>query len=159
VTLAELEHRVKVLEDIEEIKKIQIRYVNSLLKVEFENLADCFAEDAILDLHAGTVKGKKEILKLFKDKLSAQHIGQEGEFMVHPVIEVDGDHGKASWLLYLQWAQPRKLVHKPGLLDREDAPDWAQGFYDAEYVREKGNWKISRLRWRCRLISPLDPEK
>lgn len=96
------------------------------------------------------------MLKLFKDTLSLSHIGQEGEICVHPIVEVSGDKAKGSWLHYIQFAQPRKMQHKPGLLEREYAPDWLQGFYEAEYVREKGEWKISRLRWRCRLMSPLE---
>jgi hypothetical protein len=158
MNLEQLEKRAKILEDIEEIKKLQIHYINSLIKVQFDELADCFAEGGILDIHAGTVKGRKEILKLFKDKVSLQHIGQEGEFCVHPIITVDGDRAKGSWLLYIQFAQPRKLEQRPGLLARENAPDWQQGYYEAEYIRENGAWKIARLKWRCRLISPMEPK-
>lgn len=159
MTLEELEKRIVVLEDIEEIKKLHVHYVNCLLKAQFDDIVECFAEDSVLDLHAGTVRGKKEMLKLFKEKLSLHHIGQEGEFAVHPIISVDGDKAKGSWLLYIQYAQPRKLAQRPGLLNREDAPDWIQGFYESEYVRERGKWRISRLKWRQRLISPMQPLK
>ena len=156
MTLEELEKRVKVLEDIEEIKQLHVHYVNCLLQVQFEDITECFTEDGILDLHAGTVKGRKAMLALFKDTLSLHHIGQEGEFAVHPIISVDGDKATGSWLFYNQYAQPRKFKHKKGLLERENAPDWIQGFYEAEYARVNGKWKISRLKWRCRLISPME---
>ena len=159
MTLEELEKRIRTLEDIEEIKKLQVRYVNCLLKAQFDDIVDCFAEDSVLDLHAGLCNGKQEMLKLFKETLSAHHIGQEGEFVVHPIISVDGDKAKGSWLLYNQYAQPRKFEYRPGLLALENAPDWLQGFYETEYIRENGEWKISRLKWRCRLISPMQPSE
>jgi hypothetical protein len=158
MNLEQLEKRIKILEDIEEIKKIQYRYINSLVKVQFSDIAECFAKEGVLDIHAGTAKGRKEILKLFTEKIALQHLGQEGEFCVHPLITVDGDKAKGSWLLYLQYAQPRKLKQGPGLLAVEKAPDWLQGFYEAEYVRENGEWKIARLKWRCRLMSPMQPD-
>ena len=157
MTMEQLEKRIKVLEDIEEIQKLHVHYVNCLLLAKFDDIVECFTEDGILDLHAGRVQGKKEMLKLFNDKLSAHHIGQEGAFAVHPIISVDGDKAKGSWLFYNQYAQPRKFEYKPGLIEREYAPDWIQGFYEAEYVRENGKWKISRLKWRYRLMSPLGP--
>jgi ketosteroid isomerase-like protein len=159
MTLEELEKRIRTLEDIEEIKKLHTHYVNCLLTVQFDDLVECFAEDGVLDIHAGKVKGKQEMLKLFRETLSAHHIGQEGEFLVHPIISVDGDRATGSWLLYNQFAQPRKLEYRPGLLALEDAPDWLQGFYEAKYVRENGVWKISYLKWRCRLISPIPPSE
>lgn len=151
----EMETRLKVLEDIEEIKQLHVRYVNSLLLANYDELLDCFSEDGIVDAHAGLAKNQKEREKLFKGSLAKLHIGQEGEFAVHPIISVEGDKAKGSWLLYILWAQPRKLIPKPTILATEDAPDWQQAFYEMEYVREKGNWKISYLKIRNRLISPI----
>ena len=156
MNIAQLEQQIRVLEDIEEIKQLQVQYVNSLLLAQYEGMFDCFSKDGILDLHAGRAAGKEEMRKLFDEKLKYSHIGQEGEFAVHPIITVDGDKAKGSWLHYIQFAQPRKMEYRPGLLERENAPDWLQGYYEVEYVRENGKWKISRLRWRCRLISPMD---
>ena len=153
--MEELETRIRALEDIEQIKQLQVHYVNSLLLTHFEDMADCFASDGILDIHAGKVQGKEEMMKLFQEKLAVHHIGKEGEFVVHPIITVDEDTAKGSWLLYMQFAQPRKLEHRPGLLEREDAPDWIQGFYEADYIRENGEWKFKYLKWRNRLTSPM----
>jgi hypothetical protein len=159
MNIEELAKQVQVLEDIEEIKKLQAHYVNCLLLTNFEDMFDCFSKDGVLDLHAGRAVGKKEMRKLFDERLKYSHIGQEGEFAVHPIITVDGDKAKGSWLHYIQFAQPRKLEHRPGLLEREYAPDWLQGYYEAEYVRENGKWKISFLKWRCRLMSPMEETK
>jgi hypothetical protein len=44
-------------------------------------------------------------------------------------------------------------------LPTDDAPDWTQGFYEIEYIKENGQWKISSLKWAVRLISPMTQNK
>lgn len=154
MTLEELEKRVKILEDTEEIKTLQIQYVNSLTQAKWNDVIDCFSDDAVVDLHAGLCHGKAEFSKLFKETINLTHIGQEGNFVVHPMISVNGDTAKGSWLLYLQFSQPRKLNPIPTILATDQAPDWMQGYYEMEYKRVDEKWKISMLKWRCRLITP-----
>lgn len=154
MTLEELEKRLRTLEDIEEIRQLQARYVNCLSTIEWDDLVDCFAEDGVVDLHTGIARGKKEIEKFFKEKIAITHIGMEGNFVVHPVISVDGDSARASWLLFTYFSMPHKIQIAPALTAEEDAPEWMSGFYDMEYVRENGIWKISLLKWRNRLRSP-----
>jgi hypothetical protein len=155
MTLEKLGERVRILEDIENIKKLQIHYVNCLIATKWDDVIDCFTKNGVVDLESGFAKGKKEITKHFKGKVSLNHIGQEGNFVVHPIISIEGDKAKGSWLLYIQNSQPRKLQSKPAMLATDDAPDWMQGYYEMEYVRQGGKWKISYLKWRCRLLSPL----
>ena len=155
MSLEELEKRIQILEDIEQIKELQIRYVNCLITTKWDEIIDCFAINGVLDLNSGKAVGKKAIENHFRKTVALNHIGQEGEFLVHPIVSVDGDKAKGSWLLYIQNAQPRKLKSKPVMLTSDDAPDWMQGYYEAEYIRENGKWKISLLKWRLRLISPL----
>ena len=154
MTLEEIEKRLRTLEDIEEIRKLQARYVNCLSTVQWDELVDCFAEDAVVDLHTGTPVGKEEIEQFFKEKIAVTHIGMEGNFVVHPVISVDGDRAAASWLLFTYFSMPHKIQIAPALTAEEDAPEWMSGFYEMEYIRENGVWKISLLKWRNRLRSP-----
>jgi hypothetical protein len=154
MTLNSLDKRIRVLEDIEEIKQLQLTYVNCLTTTRWDELIDCFSDDAVVDLDSGFARGKKEITAHFKGKVASNHIGQEGNFVVHPIISVDGDKARGNWLLYIQNALPRKLKSKPQMLATDDAPDWMQGYYDMEYVRQNGHWKISLLKWKCRLLSP-----
>lgn len=154
MTLAELEKRIRIIEDTEEIRNLQIHYCNSLIKTNWDDVIDCFSDDAVVDLHAGFCRGKEEFTKLFKETICLTHIGQEGNFAVHPIISVEGDTAKGSWLQYIQFAQPRKLKPRPTILSSDQAPNWMQGYYEMEYKKVDGKWKISSLRWRCRLISP-----
>ena len=155
MTLEELEKRIQILEDIEEIKKLQVHYCNSLILASWDEVIDCFTDDGVVDLHAGFARGKAEFSKLFKETIGLTHVGKEGNFAVHPIITVDGDKAKGSWIHYIQFAQPRKLKPKPAMFTTDDAPNWLQGFYEMEYKKVDGKWKISMLKWRCRLGSPL----
>jgi hypothetical protein len=155
MTLQELEKRLRVLEDIEEIKKIHYRYFNGLTTSNFEEILPCFSKNGVVDTHAGIAKTPEERKEFFRILLSQHHIGKEGNFMVHPIISVNGDKATGSWLVYLQFAQPRKMSPRPSIFTTDDAPDWMQGFYDMEYIRENGEWKLSYMKFRCRLMSPM----
>lgn len=159
MTLEELGKRLRTLEDIEEIKQLQERYVNCLITTEWDELIDCFADNGVVDLHSGFAKGKEAIAKLFKEKISITHVGLEGCYVVHPIISVDGDRAKGSWLLYTQFSQPHKIQIKSATTAEADAPDWIQGYYEMEYIRENGKWEISLLKWRSRLRSPRKPSE
>jgi hypothetical protein len=86
--------------------------------------------------------GKANIDRLFKEQISRIHVGKEGLFVVHPVIAVDGDEATGSWVSYFMHVRSR---------GEDPVLHWMQGFYDCKYVREKGEWKISLLKWRSRL--------
>jgi len=154
MSMEELERRVKRLEDIDQIQKLHVHYVNCLTTADWPEVFDCFSEDGVIDFPQGIARGKEEIRAIFSDVVAAMHVGLEGNFVVHPIVEVDGDRATGSWLLYIQFCRPRDLPSD--FLDQigGETPDWMQGFYEMEYVREKGKWKISLLRWRRRLLSP-----
>jgi len=148
--LRELESKVRLLDDIERIKQLQIRYVNCLITSDWDEIPNLFAKDAVTDIGAhGIVKGKDAVVKLFREKISRGHQGHEGDFAVHPLISVDGDRAKGSWLLYLMKQFPHKVIGKD--------MDWEQGFYEAEYIREDGQWKINYLKYRERMSSLRPP--
>ena len=71
---------------------------------------------------------------------SSAHVGREGNFIVHPVINIDGDEATGTWMSYFMHVK-----------DHGDPLHWMQGIYDCKYVRENGRWKISVLKWRARL--------
>ena len=160
--LKELEKRVKRLEDIEEIKQLHIRYVNSLTQCRWDDVLDCFSENGATDFpEFGVSRGKAAVAKVFKEGIALEHIGEEATYCIHPIISVEGDKAKGSWLLYIHGVlphQPRQFP--PELAARvaetfgEGLPDWVQGYYEMEYVRENGKWKISLLKWSLRLKSP-----
>jgi ketosteroid isomerase-like protein len=143
--IKELEKRVKVTEDIQEIHELQRRYVNALICTEWDDCADCFAENAVIDVYLHEpVKGNANIRKWFKEELSITHAGMEGDIVIHPEIEVDGDKAKGKWLLYMMYCYPRT----------GQSLFWVQGFYTMEYIRENSKWKISYMNWEERMGLP-----
>lgn len=153
--LEELEKRVRTLEDMDQIQKLQVHYVNCLTIAHWPGVHACFSDDAVIDFPQGTWRGREGIRAVFEDLVSPMHVGLEGNFVVHPIVTVDGDRAKGSWLLYIQFARPRDLPKDFTDQVGGEVPDWMQGFYEMEYLRENGVWKISLLRWRRRLLSPL----
>jgi hypothetical protein len=143
--LQELEKRVRVTEDIQQIHELQRRYINALICTEWDDCADCFAEHGKVDVYLhDPVTGKENIRRWFKEELSITHAGKEGDVLVHPEIEVDGDTAKGKWLLYMMYCYPRT----------GQALFWVQGFYTMRYVREHGKWKISYMNWEERMGLP-----
>jgi hypothetical protein len=150
MTLKELEKRIRVLEDIEEVKKLHLTYINALIVCDWDKVEECFAENGVVDFkESGILKGKRAISRDFRERIAQSHIGKEGILSVHPIISVEGDRAKGSWTFYHFTYHPREYADFPA----EKAPDWVQGLYDMEYKRVDGKWKISLLKWRARLIS------
>ncbi len=137
--VGELRQRVRVTEDVNAIKELQWTYLNALMATEWDVCADCFAEDARVDVYLhDPVEGKAAIEHWFKQELSKTHSGKEGDICIHPIISVDGDRAKGDWLLYMMYFYART----------GQSMFWVQGYYDMDYVRENGRWKIAVMRWR-----------
>lgn len=148
MTIEEIEKRLQVVEDIEQIKQLHNRYMNALTFIDWDAIIACFAEESTLDVEfGGFISGKTAIAKFFKEMLSRIHIGKEGIFAVHPLITVDGDLAKGNWLMYIMYADHRTWQSRY----------WLQGIYDAQYVRVNGEWKFRHLQWRPRLEPPGAP--
>jgi hypothetical protein len=148
MTLEEIEKRLKILEDIEEIKQLNEYYVEHFNPPVREQIEHCFSKDAVFDAYAGKAEGKEAILKLLTENVSQVHAGVDEYYVVHPRILVDGDKAKGSWLLI-------ELIAKLPFLPADYAPDWMTGFQNVEYTREDGKWKISKMHWRIHRFSPV----
>jgi len=151
MNIEELEKRLRIMEDIEEIKKLHLTYVNALITCDWDMVDECFAEHGAVDFkETGVLRGKQAVSNDFRERISKSHIGKEGIFTVHPIISVEGDEAKGNWFFYSLIYHPREFVDFP---EPDRVPDWVQGIYDMEYIRERGKWKISLLKWRSRLMS------
>lgn len=143
--LAELQKRVTITEDIQQIHQLQRLYINALICTEWDACADCFAENGRIDVYLhDPVQGREIIRKWFKEELAITHAGKEGDVLVHPEITLNGEYAHGKWLLYMMYAYPRT----------GQALFWVQGFYENDYVKEKGEWKISLMTWSERMGLP-----
>ena len=143
--LLELEKKVQVQEDIEQIKQLQIRYQNAHTFNDADGEIECFTDDAtfVIKPEAPFV-GKGEIYKFFagipNGPRKLPKIPTAGHFIVHPLVKVDGDKATGSSLQYCLHSDDVTL----------HMLFWVQGIYDAEFVKDNGEWKISFLRWTVR---------
>ena len=130
VDLEKLEERFRVYEDIEAIKKLKAKYWRCVDKKLWDEIADCFAEDAVA-IYAPDVKpvGRDAILKWL--------IRYHGEGVVtahaghNPEIEIASEtEAKGTWTLRVH------IVRQPKIEIRA----WSR--YEDEYVKKGGEWVI-----------------
>jgi len=142
MSLEELEGRVKAIEDLEEIKKLQRRYMSHLDKLEFGEAVEMFSEDATAEVrNSGVKRGKKEIADIYLGILAQRKVRYDGHMVGQPIITVEGDTAKGTWIVYMLFSKP--------------SVQWVQGRHDCEYVKEDGQWKFSKLSSRA--PSPPSP--
>jgi hypothetical protein len=128
---AELERRIQVLEDIEAIRKLKARYWNSVDAKQWENLAECYAEDVVFESpFLGKMEGRDYIVKVLKRAMRNIKTAHQGH---NPEIEIRDE--TAAWG---KWA----------LNDCVETPDnkilKGYGHYEEDYIKENGFWKIKK---------------
>ena len=130
MTLEELEKKIGVLEDIEAIKKLHREYIYALASQQWDDMLDCFTENAETDLwDHGRCSGKKEIEAQFKGELANMVKPTDGHFAGQPIINVDGERAIGQWIMYIFIPESERL--------------FVQGKYDAKYIKIDGEWKFS----------------
>jgi hypothetical protein len=145
-----LENKVRTLEDIEAIKKLQHAYGFYLEHWMAEDLIDLFAEgtDTELLVAAGHYKGKESIRDFFHHgrKGAEMKYSENGEFLhqvmqLSGVVDIDpeGRAAKGRWYGFGANAFPQ-----PG---GSVNPGWMNGVYENEYVKQDGKWKIKKIHW------------
>jgi hypothetical protein len=140
-----LEKRVKELEELEEIKKLHRDYIYWMCNHQWEEMVNCFAEDATADIpNVGEHKGKDAIKEVFQNRISKEESFQKGGHMlIQPVISVDGNVARGYWTAY-HFAYD--FQSPAGEFVQLFGPE-LQGKYDCEYVKEKGKWKFGKMKF------------
>jgi len=144
--LEALEARLQTMEDIEAIKQLQYRYKNAFMQAKWDEVIDCFSEDATLDIKpdgTNVGKGMAEVKRQFGNMAKA-HVGAETDIVYHPVISVSGNKGKATWFV-------TDTMHI-----KDQGQQSIYGIYTMEYVKVNGKWKISFIQHRHRKIEPSE---
>lgn len=133
----ELEARIRVLEDIEAIRKLKARYFHAIDRKRWDDLASCFSQDAVWESGKRKVRveGMESIVRFIRDIEDGDHIVNTHQGH-DPEIEITGP-GTATGL----W----ELFHY-----REDRRDQVTQrsavFYEDSYAKENGAWKIRHCR-------------
>ena len=136
------EKRLRTLQDIEEIKRLQRAYGYYIEHWMAQEIIDLFSDgpNVSLTLAAGTYLGKSGVRRYFEG-----HANPGNEFM-HEVMQLsgiidvspDGETAKGQWYGFGAIAIP---VEK-GVVQR-----FFGGIYGVDYVKEDGIWKFEKLRF------------
>jgi len=138
-----LEKRIRVLErecqrfsDIEAIRKLRGRYWRCMREGLWDDLVDCFAEDAVVNWpSAQHFQGKEALAKYYKETHATLYdmIVPQGH---NPEIEITGE----------TTATGRWLLDNP-VVEASTTIAARLGFaYEEEYVKEGEEWKIRRQK-------------
>lgn len=150
--LAKLEDRVRIGEDIEQIKQLFQQYINARTLRDTKAELSYFAEDGVLKIGENGIRGKAALAEYIAandavEGIKAKPVPTEGQFLVHPLINVNGDKANGRWLQYTLFCH---RITRQALF-------WTQAEYDVDYVRENGEWKISYIRWQPLIMPPGPP--
>ncbi len=154
--IAELEHRLGIVEDELAIRRLQHAYGYYLDKCYYDEVVDLFDEDGEVIFIGGVYKGRAGAARLytgrFRQRFADGHNGpQFGRLLDHPmlqdIVHVDADRRTA-------YARFRTLMQAGTheLVANEQTPvrQWMEGgLYENTYVRVDGTWKIKKLFYRA----------
>jgi ketosteroid isomerase-like protein len=133
--LADLERRVRVLEDVEAIKTLKARYADACDRgYDADTLASLFTDDAVWESDLfGRYEGREAIRQFYRD-VSAD-ITFAMHYMVNPIIAVDGDEGRGAWHLF-----------QTATFAEDNQAIFGAARYEDRYARVDGEWKFRRVK-------------
>jgi hypothetical protein len=147
MSLEELEARIRVLEDIEEIKKLMASYCYRVDVFQMDDVVDLFAENAKAEYGPlGSYEGKDGLATFFKEVVPNTQSWSAHQ-VLNPIVTVEGEKAKGTWYLFC----PATVLNPEG-----DRAVWIQGRYDNEFVKIDGRWKFSLLRFTFNFGTPYE---
>jgi hypothetical protein len=152
-----LEEEVRTLKDIEQINKLQRIYGYYLDHLMYDDVADLFTDDGILQLDANVLEGKESIRDYWKsNQITAKKPGDvNNRLFVHMQLQGVVDIDQGGQTAKGRWQMLGLTVDYVGKPPGELQPLIADGVYEDEYVKEKGIWKIKRLIYNGNFTSTL----
>jgi hypothetical protein len=135
VELDDLAKRIATLEDIESIKRLKAKYWRCMDNKLWEELASCFVEDGSLTDEASNsqFRGRQGI---------AQGVGKA----LADTITMHQGHNADIEMASETTAMGRWVLHDRILFLDTSTFFRGYGFYEDEYVKENGQWKIKSVR-------------
>ncbi len=143
MTTQDVEQRLQVLEDVEEIKKLKARYCACCDdSYDADGIASLFTEDGVWD---GDIRGRHEGREAIRQffKRASQRVPFAIHNVMNPIIEVDGDNAHGSWYLFQACTEGGQAK-------------WVAGRYEEDYVKINGRWYFKNLEVRFSFWTPYD---
>jgi hypothetical protein len=152
-----LEEKVEILEDTEEIKKLQRTYGYYLDNDMYDDVIELFSDNAesIEISDRGVFLGKEGVGRFFKLALGKGLKKPPPELSLHLVIQhqgvvhvaEDGKSAKGRWQGWMVGVKPMAGVNRQ---------TWGHGVYENEYVKENGRWKFKKIHFNLTFQTPYE---
>ena len=153
-----LEKKVSLLEDVNEVKRLQRVYSYYVMHMMRDEIADCFADDPDVTLHwlEGTWKGKDGVNRYFGVGTDRPEPPPGFLHQVMPIagvvdVDPDGKHAKGRWYSFGGVAVPSQETGKT-------MPSIVGGLYEIEYIKQNGVWKMWKVDWIIPLSIKISPD-
>ena len=154
-----LEDRVRAIEDIEAIRALKAYYARcadekytddhrrkpqaEIDAITRRQVEATFTEDAVWD--GGPQFGIRDGREAIYDGLRAGGWNFSLHYFVSPVITLDGDRAHGSWMLW-----------QPCTLTKDDRAMLMSATTEDDYVRTSAGWRMRRMRFTLKFITPFD---
>jgi ketosteroid isomerase-like protein len=136
-----IEDRLQKLEDIEEIRRLRMRYHVFINEGFFDRFPELFLEDALVDFsYIGQAKGHGEIRELFLR--IPRNLDLVVQFIHNHVVDVDGDEATGLSFLDARYAQDGESV-------------MLAAKFDEIYRRTPAGWRIGELHLHLYFMAPI----
>ena len=147
---AEIEKRLKRLEDIEDIKQLIARYAKAAdLNGNEAMMATCFTADAVWNCEGiGGWQGRDAVVAGLRET-STVKLPWALHYMPQPIITIAADGQTAEGEYYL-W-ELAKVSQEDGGGATEDT--WIGGWYESKFRNENGVWLFSHIELILKLMS------
>ncbi|NND82555.1 MAG: nuclear transport factor 2 family protein [Gammaproteobacteria bacterium] len=136
--MTDLAQRIQRLEDIEAIKKLKARYWFACDRRDADAVKQCFvSDDLLIDFgFIGQFTDIDEFLELFMQMTNKpSHI--DLHHGLAPEISIDGDDDASG-----RWRMQFQLIET-----ETEVAQFMGGYYEDDYRRENGEWKIATTRY------------
>jgi hypothetical protein len=144
--LTALEKQVSLLNDVNQVKRLQYAYSYYVVRMMKDEIVDCFADHPETGLYwlEGAYLGKDAVKRYFGTDVNRPDPAPEFFHQVMPiagVIDVDpnGERAKARWYTFGTHSLPAE-----GNTFRKS---FVAGIYEIEYIKLKGVWKFLKINW------------
>jgi hypothetical protein len=127
------------LVEIEAIKRLKYKYMRCLDQKLWDEMAECFVEDASAAYSGGkySFEGREAILQFLRESMGADSF-LSSHRVHHPEIDLTGpDTATGTWALEDVVIETRLQLTIRGA-----------AFYEDEYVKQDGIWRIRRTGYR-----------
>ena len=148
IDLADLARDIRILKDIEEIKRLKHRYFRCIDMANLTELAELLHEDVTVDFVGGTYRfqltGRDEYVRMIGQAFHAEFVGQHNGH--HPEIDVLSET-EATGVWYLS---------DVALNLRSNVSTSGSSLYRDRYVKVDGVWKIRETAYH-RIFEIVEP--